>query len=228
MHPGQTSQVWEVVELSSHRHFAMKLLLPEHAGKAALYNLMMHEARVGKKLSHPNVIRIVAVGEDRKNPYFVMEYFPGGSLHARMTAKPPQTDFLRQQAHNILKQAATAFAYMNASGYVHRDVKPHNLIVSSAGDAKVIDFALARRVEGKPGFLGGLFRRKPKIQGTRSYMSPEQIRGEWLDGRADVYSFGATCFELVTGRPPFRGATSQDLLTKHILEKPPSPRTFNP
>ena len=116
MHPGQTSQVWEVVETSSHRHFAMKLLLPEHAAKPQLRALMMHEARVGKKLTHPNVIRIVAIGDSPKNPYFVMEYFPGGSLHARMTAKPKQTDFLRDQAHHILKQAATAFAYMNASG----------------------------------------------------------------------------------------------------------------
>src|SRR5882757_2454682 len=122
MHPGQTSQVWEVVEVSSHRHFAMKLLLPEHADKAEPRRLMLHEAKVGMKLRHPNVIRIVADGsENPKNPYFVMEYFPGGSLHSRMLAK--QTDFLRQQALNILKQAATAFAYMNASGWVHRDVK---------------------------------------------------------------------------------------------------------
>src|SRR5205814_2021537 len=151
--------------VSSHRHFAMKLLLPEHAARAEPRKLMMHEAHVGKKLSHPNVIRIVAVGESPKNPYFVMEYLPGGSLQSRMVAK--QTDFLRQQAHNIVKQAATAFAYMNASGWVHRDVKPHNLIVSSGGEVKVIDFALAQRVESKPGFLGSLFRRKPAIQGTR-------------------------------------------------------------
>ena len=226
MHPGQTSEVWEVVEVSSHRHFAMKLLRPEHAVKDELRKLMLHEAKVGMKLTHPNVIRIVAIGESTKNPYFVMEYFPGGSLQSRMVAK--QHDFLRQQAHSIVKQAATALAYMSASGWVHRDVKPHNLIVSSAGDLKVIDFALARRVESKPGFLGKLFRRKPVIQGTRSYMSPEQIRGEYLDGRADMYSFGASCFELVTGRPPFRAASSQELLTKHLIEKPPSPKVFNP
>lgn len=228
MHPGQTSQVWEVVEVASHRHFAMKLLLPEHAAKAELRGQMMHEAKVGQKLSHPNVIRIVAIGQSIANPYFVMEYFPGGSLHARMSAKPKQTEFLRDNAHSIVKQAATAFAYMHASGWVHRDVKPHNLIVNSAGECKVIDFALARRVESKPGFIGALFRRKPAIQGTRSYMSPEQIRGEWLDGRADMYSFGATCYELVTGRPPFRGASSQELLTKHIVEKPTTPKAHNP
>src|SRR6202035_2938510 len=75
--------------------------------------------------------------------------------------------------------------------------------------------------------LGKLLRRKGKAQGTRSYMSPEQIRGEPLDGRADIYSFGATAYELVTSRPPFRGASNQDLLNKHILEKPMSPQIHN-
>jgi serine/threonine-protein kinase len=72
-----------------------------------------------------------------------------------------------------------------------------------------------------------MFRRKGKTQGTRSYMSPEQIRGEYLDGRADIYSFGASAFEIVTGRPPFRASSSQELLTKHIIEKPVSPQIYN-
>ena len=80
----------------------------------------------------------------------------------------------------------------------------------------------------KPGLLSKLFRRKARAQGTRSYMSPEQIRGEPIDGRADIYSFGASAYELVTGRPPFRAASSQELLTKQILEKPITPRQYNP
>ncbi len=225
MMTGQTSQVWEVVEVSSHRHFAIKLLLPEHAARAEHRAFLFHEASVGKQLAHPNIIKIVHVNKDPKLPYFVMEFFPGGSLKARMMRK--QTDFIREQAHGIVKQAATALAYMNATGWVHRDVKPDNLLVNSAGDVKLIDFALARRVE-KPSFFGKLFRRKGKVQGTRSYMSPEQIRGDFLDGRSDIYSFGATCFELVTGRPPFRGASSHDLLTKHLVEKPVTPCVHNP
>jgi serine/threonine protein kinase len=226
MMTGQTSQVWEVVEVSSHRHFAIKLLLPEHAANAEHRHLLLHEASVGKQLAHQNIIRIVTVHKDPKNPYFVMEFFPGGSLKMRLMRK--QTDFIREHAHNIFKQAATAFAYMNASGWVHRDVKPDNMLVNSAGELKIIDFALARRVE-KPSFLGKLFRRKKgRVQGTRSYMSPEQIRGEALDGRSDVYGFGTSCYELVTGRPPFRGASSQDLLTKQLIEKPVTPRSHNP
>ncbi len=224
MMTGQTSQVWEVVELSSHRHFAIKLLLPEHAARGEMRNLLYHEATVGKKLAHDNIIRIVHLERDNKAPYFVMEYFPGGSLKARMMRK--QHDFIREQALSILKQSATAFAYMNANGWVHRDIKPDNLLVNSAGQVKVIDFALARRVE-KPGLFGNLFRRKSKVQGTRSYMSPEQIRGLPLDGRSDIYSFGATCYEIVTGRPPFRGESSEQLLQKHLTEKPYTPQQYN-
>jgi serine/threonine-protein kinase len=222
---GQNGQVWEVVELSSFRHFAMKLLHPEKAALADQRALLYHEALVGKQLAHQNVIRIVTVHKDNKNPYFVMEFFPGGSLKGRMFKK--QTDFLREHAHSILKQTATGLAYMNASGWVHRDVKPDNVLCNSAGEVKLIDFALATRIQ-KPTLFGRLFKRRQRAQGTRSYMSPEQIRGLPLDGRADVYSFGVSCYELVTGRPPFRGTSSQDLLTKHIAEKPLSPRALNP
>jgi serine/threonine protein kinase len=175
-------------------------------------------------LAHPNIIRIVTVNKEARPPYFVMEFFPGGSVKQRIMRK--QHDFVKEQALNILKQAATALAFMNAKGWVHRDVKLDNLLVSSAGEVKLIDFGLSQRVE-KESFLGKLFRRKAKAQGTRSYMSPEQIRGQPLDGRADVYSFGASCYELVTGRPPFRGASAQDLLAKHITEKPVSPTFHN-
>jgi serine/threonine protein kinase len=224
MMTGQTSQVWEVVEVTSHRHFALKLLLPEKAALPEFRHMMLHEATVGQKLAHPNIIRIVTVVKDKKNPYFVMEFFPAGSLKVRMIRK--QTEFLKTRAHHILKQAATGLAYMNASGWVHRDVKTDNILVNGAGEVRIIDFALAQRIQ-KPSFFSKFFRRKSKAQGTRTYMSPEQIRGEPLDGRADIYSFGISAYELVTGRPPFRAASSQELLNKHIAEKPPSPQYYN-
>ena len=223
MATGQTSQVWEVVEVSSMRHFAMKLLLPEKARDSAHRRFLFHEAEVGKQLAHPNIIRIITVDKSAATPYFVMEFFPSGSLKARMLRK--DDEFLREKAQDILKQAATALAFMNAKGWIHRDVKPDNILVNSAGEVKLIDFALAQK---PPTGLAKLFFRKSKAQGTRSYMSPEQIRGHILDDRADVYSFGATAFELVTGRPPFRAASSQDLLAKHISERPVSPRQFKP
>lgn len=224
MMTGQNSQVWEVVEVSSGRHFAMKLLLPEKAGNSELRKLLFHEANVGKQLAHQNVIKIVHVGTSKEHPHFVMEFFPSGALKLRIVRK--QYDFIKEHVHSILKQAATGFAYMNASGWVHRDVKPDNILVNSAGEVRIIDFALAQKIE-KPSFFSKLFRRKPNVAGTRSYMSPEQIRGEPLDGRADIYSFGATAFEIVTYRPPFRAASQQELLQKHIVEKAPPPQSFN-
>jgi eukaryotic-like serine/threonine-protein kinase len=220
---GQTSQVWEVVESASNRHFAMKLLLPERARDPIHRRFLMHEAMVGKQLAHPNIIKIMCVVKDDKNPCIVMEFFPVGSLKLRLMAK--QFDFIKEKAHTILKQAATALAFMNAKGWVHKDVKLDNILANGAGEVRLIDFALAERI---PTGWAKMFRRRSKPQGTRSYMSPEQIRGQMLDGRADVYSFGASAYELVAGRPPFRGLSAQDLLVKHISEKPLSPRFHNP
>lgn len=221
---GQNSQVWEVVEVTSHRHFAMKLLLPEKSD-GEVRRLLLHEATVGQKLAHPNIIKIVNVSKEAKQPFFVMEFFPSGSLKLRIVRK--QFDWIKERAHGIFKQAATGMAYMNASGWVHRDVKPDNILVNSAGEVRLIDFALATRIQ-KPSFFARLFRWKSRVQGTRTYMSPEQIRGEALDGRADIYSFGASAYEIITGRPPFRGASNQDLLVKHIVEKPMTPQVHNP
>jgi serine/threonine-protein kinase len=225
MMTGQTSQVWEVVELSSSRHFAMKFLLPEKARDSEYRGLLVHEANVGIKMRHPNVIKIIHLQRDSQNPWFVMEFFPAGSIKLRLVRK--QLDFIRERSMDILKQTSTALAYMNTSGWVHRDVKPDNILMNAAGELRLIDFALAKRVERK-GLFGNLFRRKGKAQGTPSYMSPEQIRNERLDGRADIYSFGASAFEIVTGRPPFRGQSMQDLLQRHIIEKPTPPKTYNP
>ena len=222
---GQTSQVWEVVEANSGRHFAMKILLKEKAKEKAQRNFLLHEAKVGKELAHPNIIRIYKVNKSPANPFFVMEFFPAGNMKLRIVRK--EEDFIREHAHNFIKMGATALAFMNASGWVHRDVKPDNFLVSSGGDLRLIDFALAVRKQSD-GFFARLFAKKGKAQGTRSYMSPEQIRAKPLDGRADIYSFGATCYELLTGRPPFRGNSSQELLTKHILERPVSPTNHNP
>jgi len=154
-----------------------------------------------------------------------MEYFPAGSLKLRIMHK--EEEFIRKHTQNILKHTATALAYMNASGWIHRDVKPDNILVNSAGEVRLIDFALAQRYK-KPTFFSRMFPKKGPTQGTRSYMSPEQIRGQHLDGRADIYSFGASAYEIVTGRAPFRANSNQELLAKHLREKPAPPQFYNP
>jgi serine/threonine protein kinase len=226
---GVNSQVYEVVELTSKMHFAMKLLLPEKMGDEELRKDLLHEAEVAKGLAHPNVIRIVHIDRSMKNPYFVMEFFPTSNLKDRLNASvrfPRQAEFLREHAQDILKQSATAFAFINAKGWLHRDIKPDNILVNSAGEVRVIDLAIAQRVSTG---VGGWFKSREKIaQGTLSYMSPEQLRCDHLDYRADIYSFGATAYELVTGRPPFRAATQGDLMQKHLHEKPLPPKSYTP
>jgi eukaryotic-like serine/threonine-protein kinase len=219
---GQTSQVFEVVELKSNRHFAMKVLLPEAAEKADQRRALFNEAEVGVKLTHQNVIRIVKVNRAKDTPHFIMEFFPSGSLRLKLQAR--DFTFIKEHSRKIFKGAATGLAYMNATGYVHRDVKPDNILVNSIGDTKMIDFAISQKmVTG----IARWFQRRSRPQGTPSFMSPEQIRGEHVDGRADIYSYGCTLFELTTGRPPFRGSTQNDLLSRHIAEKASPPSAYN-
>ncbi len=220
---GQTSQVFEVVEIKSNRHFAMKLLLPEAAEKAEHRRGLFNEAEVGVKLTHQNVIRIVKVHRTKETPNFIMEFFPSGSLRLRLQTK--DFAFIKEHSRKIFKGAATGLAYMNASGYVHRDVKPDNILVNAIGETKIIDFAITKKI---PTGFAKWFYRKSRPQGTPSFMSPEQINDEMPDPRMDIYSYGCTLFELTTGRPPFRGTTRDDLLTRHYKEKPAPPSAYNP
>src|SRR5439155_8387796 len=106
----------------------------------------------------PNVIKIVEVNKSPKNPYFVMDFFPGGSLKNRLQHYEEELPFIKEQAQFIFKQGAVALAYMNANGWVHRDVKPENFLINSAGELRLIDFALAQRIA--TGLLSRVFHRK--------------------------------------------------------------------
>ena len=215
---GQTSQVFEVAEPNSGRHFAMKVLLPEVAGSASHRRLLFNEAEIGTKLRHENVINIVKVNRSPETPHFVMEFFASGSIRKRLQSRDPKDkEFLKQKAKKIFKQAATGLAYMNACGYLHLDVKPDNILVNATGQTKIIDFAISKRI--KNSFLARLFRKRGTPEGTASYMSPEQIRGLALDARSDIYAFACSMYEVACGRPPFRGNSIQDLLRKHMMEK---------
>lgn len=220
---GQVSQVFEVVEQKSNRHFAMKLLLPEAADKGEHRRTLFNEADVGIEMRHQNVINILKVSKSKETPHFIMEFFPSGSLRLRLQAK--DFSFVKEHARKIFKGAATGLAYMNASGFVHRDVKPDNMLVNSLGETKMIDFAISKKI---PTGFAKWFYRKGKPQGTPSFMAPEQINDEMPDGRSDIYSYACTLFELTTGRPPFRGTSMNDLLSRHFREPPSPPSAYNP
>jgi len=216
IHPGATSMVMEVVQESTQKRFAMKQLLPTRAQDPDERRQFEFEAKLGMKLRHPKLLRVHEYFRDPVQPYFIMDFFP--SIHLRLPiARPSKYEMPKRQLHSIISQAASALSYMHEQGWIHRDVKPENILLSKAGEVRVVDYALAMRpFGGLKKLLGG----KAPRQGTPSYMSPEQIRCESPAPSADIYSFGITCYELACGRQPFRANSASDLLKKHLSERP--------
>lgn len=223
IHPGATSIVMEVAQDGSQKRFALKQLLASRGEDRDERKAFEHEARVGIALRHPNLVRVHEFVKDSSQPYFVMDYFSGYHLKLPI-ARPSVYPLPKTQLHRILEQSAAALAYMHDKGWIHRDVKPENIVVNKTGEVRVIDYALAMR---PPSGLRKLFGGKIPRQGTPSYMSPEQIRCEPPAPTADIYSFGITCYELACGRPPFRANSLQELLNKHLQERPIPLTTHN-
>jgi serine/threonine protein kinase len=216
IHPGATSVVMEVLQEGTQRRFALKQLLASRALDRDEYKAFMHEAKLGMDLRHPNLIKVTELVRDPAQPYFVMELFTG--LHLKLPiARPSIYPMPKKLLHRIIEQAGSALAYMHDHGWVHRDVKPENILFNRSGEVRVIDYALARKLA--TGFLK-MFEGKIPRQGTKTYMSPEQIRCESPTPGVDIYSLGISCYELACGRPPFRANSSQELLEKHLNERP--------
>ncbi len=224
---GQTSQVWAAIDDRNQTRRALKVLLADFRKVREHIAYMKNEFQVGKMLDHEHVIHIYDHGVNQGTPYLVMEFFPYPNMKDIIQRVVDQQRVLEQVAFMvpvIIERAAQGLAYFNNKGWVHRDVKPDNFLVNLDGEVKLIDFALA--VRQKKGFAK-LFARRSKIQGTRSYMSPEQIRGKPLGVEADVYSFGCTIFHLLAARPPYTGANSSDLLNKHLAAPIPVIEAYN-
>jgi eukaryotic-like serine/threonine-protein kinase len=218
---GKTCEVWEVMNDSKGERLAIKLLSGDAAKNREEVAFLKHEGQVGRGLDHPQVIKIYDFGTDHANVYLAMELFAAPNLKQLIHQG---VESLAPLAQECIHKAAEGLSYFHSQGWIHRDVKPDNFLVDPQGDVKLIDFALAiRRKTG----LARLFAGKSKIQGTRSYMSPEQIRGQPLDERADIYSFGCMVHELIGGKPPYTGNTTNDLLTKHLRSPIPPLQAMN-
>ncbi|WP_337175514.1 serine/threonine-protein kinase [Paludisphaera sp.] len=215
IHAGVTSSVMEVVDETTHRRLAIKQLAADRCDDSSERRKFAAEAKLGLELRHPNLIRVHEYVADRDQPYFVMEYFAAHNL--KLPLVRPNVYPMPPHLRGIIRQAASGLACMHDKGWVHRDVKPENILANRSGEVRVIDYTIAMRVRSG---LSRLFGGKVPRQGTGTYMAPEQIRCEAPAPTADIYSLGVTCYELACGRPPFRGDSQQELLSKHVREKP--------
>lgn len=223
VHTGHASQIWQAYDDALQRLVGVKTLRSVEENNREEVRLLRQEYMVGQDIKDPRIVEMYAFGWDRGQPYLAMEWFSAPNMKQRMQLG---LDKIAPLIPKIVEQAAEALASFNHRGWVHRDIKPDNFLVTEDGEVKLIDFALAKR---RRGGLAKWFMPRSKIQqGTKSYMSPEQIRGLPLDERSDLYSFGCTIYELVAGKPPFTGISVNDLLTKHLKTTAPSLEAVNP
>ena len=198
------------------RPVALKMILAgEHADPAELARFQS-EALAVAQLQHPNIVQIHEVGEHDGLPFFSLEYLAGGSLHRKIRREPQPPN----EAARLVETLARAVQYAHAHGIVHRDLKPANVLLAEDGTPKVTDFGLAKAVEDDSSRT-----RTGTILGTPSYMAPEQARGavHEIGPPADVYALGAILYELLTGRPPFQGASVLDTLEQVRSREPVPP-----
>jgi serine/threonine protein kinase len=220
---GHTCDVYEAVKEDDGKRYALKILKPEDRNNKEEIATLKHEYEIAHEFRHPNIIRIYEFNSELDIPYLVMELFNATNLKILLRQG---SERLFPIVKDVVDQAGEALYYFHERGYIHRDIKPDNFLVSETGTLKLIDFAISiKQPTGMAKLMPGWF---TKVQGTRSYMSPEQIRNQALDPRADIYSFGCVLYELVTGRAPFTGDSADDLLHRHLTAPPPSAQVLSP
>ncbi|MGW0230969.1 Stk1 family PASTA domain-containing Ser/Thr kinase [Actinopolymorpha singaporensis] len=222
---GGMAVVWAGIDLRLGRRVAVKTLRPEHAADSTFQARFRREAQSAASLNHHSIVAVYDNGEGDLNgisvPYIVMEYVEGRTLRDILREGRP---ILPERALEVVAEILDALEYSHRAGIIHRDVKPANVMVTPAGDVKVMDFGIARAISD---VSAGLTQTSAVI-GTAQYLSPEQARSEQVDARSDVYSTGCLLYELLTGRPPFTGDSPVSVAYQHVREEPRPPSAVSP
>lgn len=220
---GAVGVVYKARQLGLNRLVALKMLLAgTHAGQRELTRFRI-EAEAVARLRHPNIVQVFEVGDHNGLPFFSLEFVEGGSLHQKMGGKPLPP----RQAAEILEALARAMHYAHERNIIHRDLKPANVLLTTDGIPKITDFGLAKRLEeGEESSQT----RTGTLMGTPSYMSPEQALGRTHDvgPLSDQYTLGAILYEMLTGRPPFLGATMLETIQQVRTREPVPPKQLQP
>ena len=215
---GGMGRVYRAVDKKIDEEVALKLLNPQVGADKRMIQRFKNELKLARKIAHRNVCRMYHLGEEEGTSYITMEYVPGEDLKS----------FIRRseqlsigKAISIGKQVCNGLAEAHRLGVVHRDLKPQNIMIDKEGNAKIMDFGIARSLGGK-GLTG-----EGVVIGTPDYMSPEQVEGKEADQRSDIYALGVILYEMATGRIPFEGKTPFSVAVKHKTEAPRDPRLLN-
>jgi len=217
---GSMAQVYKALQPSMDRMVAIKIIASTFSDDPHFVARFRREAQIVAALEHPHILPVIDFGEQDETLYLVMRYVNGGTLHdlIQKGPLPPQT------ALRYLTEIGEALDYAHGSGIVHRDIKPKNVLLDAQGNPFIADFGLAKLIAG--GGLTGSGRQG--MIGTPHYMSPEQARGQPVDGRSDLYSLGVVLYEMLTGQVPYDADSTVGIIMKHIGEEIPRVSQVNP
>ncbi len=229
---GGMGVVYEAEDINLGRHVALKFLSKEFQGEPQALERFLREARAASALNHRNICTIHEIGNDNGEQFMAMELLEGKSLDQQIGGQPVKVSTLVKYGIQI----ADALDAAHSRGIVHRDIKPANIFVTDKGQVKMLDFGLAKHMEHQSlmetaaaGAISPQNLTSPgSTVGTIAYMSPEQARGEDLDTRSDLFSFGTVLYEMATGKQPFAGSTSAVIFEAILNRVPPSPLLHNP
>jgi len=208
---GGMGKVYRVEDKKIKEEVALKLIKPEIASDKKTIARFSNELKMARKIAHRNVCKMYDLGEEKGTHYITMEYVPGEDLKSFIR----RAELLSAgKAVFIANQVVEGLTEAHRLGVIHRDLKPQNIMIDEEGNARIMDFGIARAVRGKGITAAGV------IVGTPEYMSPEQAEVKEVDQRSDIYSLGVILYEMVTGRVPFEGETALGIAMKHKSEMP--------
>jgi serine/threonine-protein kinase len=222
------AEVYEGTDRRLNRRVAIKVLRPDLARDPMFQERFRREAQSAAGLNHPNIVAIYDTGEDLIGegasqvsvPYIVMEFVDGVTLRHMLNNGPR---ILPERALEVIAGVLAALDYAHRHGIVHRDIKPANIMINTNGDAKVMDFGIARAMSDAATSVTAT----SAVMGTAQYLSPEQARGELVDARSDIYSSGCVLYELLTGVTPFNGDSPVAIAYQHVNEPPKPPSSLD-